>query len=65
MRMYRSEIGRINGKYYKLVYDKLGNQQACDTKYHNNWRWFLWVDGNGSDYYEGNFRIKTEAINTI
>ena len=29
----KSGIGCINGLYYKLVKDKLGNQQACDSQF--------------------------------
>ena len=60
---YHSEIGRINGKYYKLVYDRRGNQMASD--YPNEWRWFLWVGGNNNDYYEGDFKTKHEAIESV
>ena len=65
MRKYRCEIGRINGKYYKLIYDKRKNQHHCDYKYENEWRWFLWIGGNASKYYVGDFKTKTEALKEL
>jgi len=59
------EIGRINSLYYKLVRDKLGNQQACDSKYAHIRRWFLWVGGNTDDYYVGNYKSKAEALRMV
>ena len=54
----RHEIGRIDGKQYKLAYDQRKNQHAVDHKYRNEWRWFLTVDGD----YQGDFRTRTEAL---
>ena len=54
----RHEIGRLNGKQYKLTYDQRKNQHAVDYKYRNGWRWFLTVDG----YYQGDFRTRTAAL---
>jgi len=61
----RHEIGRQNGEYYKLIYDKRKNQLACDYKYKNEYRWFLWIGGNTDDYYVGDFRTKKEAYHYI
>ncbi|HDY87755.1 MAG TPA: hypothetical protein ENH82_06505 [bacterium] len=58
---HKSEIGRINGEKYNLVYDKRGNQVACDYEYRNEWRWFLWINGD----YEGDFRTKKEAFKHV
>jgi hypothetical protein len=58
MRKTRHEIGMINGIPYKLSFDQLENQQYCDDRYKKTWLWFLWIDG----YYQGNFRLKREAI---
>ena len=55
------EIGRRNGKRYKLTRDRLGNQQACDDRYQQNRRWFLTVE----DEYVGNFRLKREAFEAM
>ena len=55
------EIGRINGKPYKLRHDQRKNQHACDPEYRNEWRWFAWIDGD----YQGDFRLKSEAIKHI
>ena len=65
MRKYRCEIGRVSGKYYKLICDTNGNQQAIDPEYANIWRWFLWIGGNSNDYYEGDFRLKREALEHV
>ena len=61
MKQIRHEIGMVDSKQYKLVYDRRGNQQACDYRYAKEWRWFLWVDG----YYQGDFRLKREALKYI
>lgn len=52
------ETGRLNGKQYKLVHDQRKDQDAVDYKYHNEWRWFLTVDGD----YQGDFRTRTAAL---
>ena len=65
MRKYRSEIGWLNGKRYKLIHDKRGNQHHCDDEYKNHWRWFLWIGGNSNNYYRGDFRTKAEALSYI
>ena len=59
--MQRHEIGMINGQYYKLVYSRRKDQQACDRRYENEYRWFLWIGGNTNDYFVGDFRTKKEA----
>jgi len=61
----RNEIGRRHGKYYKLIYDKRKNQQACDKRYANEKRWFLWIGGNTEDFYVGDFATKTKAYHFI
>jgi len=65
MKTYRCEVGRIDGKHYKLVYDRRGNQQYCDPEYKKEWRWFLWVGGNDADSYVGDFALKREALEAI
>lgn len=57
----RCEIGRYNGKRYKLVHDQRKNQYGVDYKYRNEWRYFLTVEGE----YIGDFRTKTEALSEV
>ncbi len=61
MRRERSETGYIAGRAYRLLYDRRGNIQACDSKYRKEWRWFAWDDQE----YTGDFKLKREALASI
>ncbi len=61
MRTRRDIVGSFQGKKYILVFDKLGNQQACDPEWRNTWLWFLTVDGE----YVGSFEKKSQAIGAL
>ena len=55
------QVGVENGVKYTLTYQKRIHQMACDTEYHNEWRWWLTVEGE----YIGDFRTKTEAMTYV
>ena len=61
MNKKKSEIGVLQGTKYLIIHDKLKNQQACDDKYKEQWRWFLWINGE----YIGDFSSKKKALDNI
>ena len=57
----RNENGFIAGRAYRLLYDRRGNVQACDSEHRREWRWFVWNDQE----YVGDFKLKCDALASI
>ena len=54
--------GGFKGTSYQLTYDKVGNQQACDERFFNEWRWFLIIGEKSDQEYIGDFDSKDAAM---
>lgn len=55
MRKERHEIGCYDGLHYQLVYCRMCDYGAWDSK---TWRWFLSIEGD----FKGDFQTKKEVM---
>jgi len=63
MKAAHTEVGRINGRGYRLVHTRMRDQGAYKS---SEWRWFAWTEAApGGDEYVGDFARRHEALAAI